>query len=255
MSSQRPLSIRLSPGLMRAALVGVAALAATGAAAQGRGTRDYGPMVIGDWLFTPTLMMGGIYNDNVFASSTNKVGRLGTSFSLSGYASRIDGVSQTQVYGIARGDIYPSESEANAFTGAVGATHSREFGRDLLFDAGVEIARIQNSLQAQVLSPTNSLDLSSTNYTQFQARTSLRKTFNRVFVEGRASFVTQVYDDSTLQTGDRNGYSARFGTRLGYEVSRRCRCSSSLRSICSATTTASMTPTATASWAACRFRV
>ncbi len=186
--------------------------------AQGVGGRDYAPMVLGDWLFSPTVTVGGLYNDNVFSSAQNKVGRLGSTFGATGYFSRVDGLSQSQVYFTGRADVYPSESNANAYTGALGATHAREFGHDLLFNGGVEIARIQNSLQAQTLTPAGTLDLSPTNYTQFQGQGSLRKTFNRLFVEGGASFVSQYYDDKTLQNSDRNGWSSRVRTRVGYEV-------------------------------------
>lgn len=188
------------------------------AMAQGGGGRDYAPMVLGDWLFTPTVTAGGIYNDNVFSSSQNKVGRLGSTLGATGYFSRVDGLSRSQVYFTGRADVYPSETKANAYTGALGATHAREFGHDLLFNGGVEVARIQNSLQAQTLTPAGTLDLSPTNYTQFQAQASLRKTFNRLFVEGGGNFVSQYYDDKTLQNSDRNGWSSRIRGRVGYEV-------------------------------------
>ncbi|MCZ8108118.1 MAG: outer membrane beta-barrel protein [Burkholderiales bacterium] len=186
--------------------------------AQGGGGRDYAPMVLGDWLFTPTVTAGGIYNDNVFSSSQNKVGRLGSTLGATGYFSRVDGLSKSQLYFTGRADVYPSETKANAYTGALGATHAREFGHDLLFNGAVEVARIQNSLQAQTLTPTGTLDLSPTNYTQFQAQASLRKTFNRLFVEGGGSFVSQYYDDKTVQNSDRNGWSTRIRGRVGYEV-------------------------------------
>ncbi|MHB2169141.1 outer membrane beta-barrel protein [Alsobacter sp. R-9] len=186
--------------------------------AQGRGNRDYGPIQWGDWLVTPTVNFGAIYNDNVFSSATDKIGRLGTTFGGSAYASRVDGLSQTQVYINGRADIYPSETKANAYTGAIGATHAREFGQDLLFNGGLEIARIQNSLQAQTLNANNVFDLSNTNYTQFQTQASLKKTFNRFFLEGGGSFVTQFYDENNPQTGNLNGWSARARVRAGYQV-------------------------------------
>ncbi len=185
--------------------------------AQSRG-RDYEPMVLGDWLFTPTLTAGGIYNDNVFSSSRDKVGRFGTTLGATGFFSRMDGLSQSQIYFTANASIYPSETKANAYTGAIGASHTREFGQDLLFNGGVEIARIQNSLQAQTLTSAGTFDLSPTDYTQFQAQASLRKTFNRLFVEGGASFVSQYYDDQTVQNADRNGWTSRVRARVGYEV-------------------------------------
>lgn len=197
---------------------GCAAVGAQPALGQGRAARDYQPVTLGDWLFTPTLTAGAIYNDNVFSTSRDKVGRLGSTFGATGYFARSDGLSKSQVYFTGRADLYPSESKANAYTGAIGATHVREFGHDLLFNGGVEIARIQNSLQAQTLTPAGSFDLQPTNYTQFQAQASLRKTFNRVFVEGGGSFVSQVYDESSVQTGDRDGWSTRIRARVGYEV-------------------------------------
>lgn len=209
---------RWRQGSALALVMALASLLSDGALAQGKGGRDYQPVTLGDWLFTPTLTAGGIYNDNVFSSSRDKIGRLGSTFGATGYFSRVDGLSQSQVYFTGRADVYPSESKANAYTGALGATHVREFGRDLLFNGGVEIARIQNSLQAQTLTPAGSLDLSETNYTQFQAQASLRKTFNRVFVEGGGSFVSQYYDDKTAQNSDRNGWSTRVRARVGYEV-------------------------------------
>jgi hypothetical protein len=198
--------------------VAVLLLASVSADALGQGRRDYEPMTLGDWLFTPSLSAGLIYNDNVFASAQNKIGRFGSTLGASGVLFRQDGISQSQVYFTGRADIYPTESSANAYTGALGATHVREIGQDLLFNTGVEIARIQNSLQAQTLDPFGTLDLSSSNYTQFQAQASLRKTFNRMFIEGGGSFVTQFYDEDTAQTDDRNGWSGRVRARLGYEV-------------------------------------
>lgn len=213
-----PWSGGVFPGAGHWIVVSVVCALASPVLGQGRGSRDYGPIVLGDWLFYPSLMAGGIYNDNVFSSAQNKVGRLGTTFNGSGYLSRVDGVSQSQVYLTARADIYPSETNANAFTGAFGATHAREFGQDLLFNAGVEVARIQNSLQAPILTAANTFDLSSTAYSQFQTQASLRKTFNRLYVEGGGSFVAQVYDETNQLGGSSNGWSARARVRAGYEV-------------------------------------
>lgn len=189
------------------------------AQAQGRGSRDYGPMVIGDWLFTPELTMGAIYNDNVFSRRTNKTGSLGTTFSTSGFATRTDGLSQTRLYYKGQADVYPDQSAGNSFTGAVGATHTREFGQDLVANGSVEIARLQNSLRSQGITPLGTLSLSNNDYTQFQGNVSLRKTMNRFYVEGGLSGATQLYDTSSATTSDKNGWTSAVRGRLGYEIS------------------------------------
>lgn len=189
------------------------------ALAQKANSRDYSPMVIGDWLFTPQLMVGGIYNDNVFPRRTNKVGSFGSTFTATGYASRNDGTSQTGLYFKGQADVYPDESRGNAFTGAVGANHFHELGPDLLFRSEIEIARLQNSLRSQSINPAGSLSPSNANYTQFQGSLSLKKSFNRFYVEGGTSASTQVYDRTSATTADKNGWSGVIRGRLGYEIS------------------------------------
>lgn len=203
------------------ALLGVlaAVLGIDSASAQKVGSRDYGPMVLGDWLFTPQLTVGGIYNDNVFSRRTNKVGSFGSTFTATGYANRNDGTNQTGLYFKGQADVYPGESRGNAFTGAVGANHSHEFGPDLLFRGDVEIARLQNSLRSQSINPAGSLSPSNANYTQFQGSLSLKKLFNRFYIEGGTSASTQVYDRTSGTTADKNGWSGVIRGRVGYEIS------------------------------------
>lgn len=186
--------------------------------AQGRGSRDYAPMTIGDWLFSPQVTASGIYNDNVFSRRSNKTASFGTSFGASGFANRNDGVSRTQLYFKGQADVYPDQSRGNSFTGAVGATHSREFGQDLLFDGSIEIARLQNSLRSQGITPAGALSLSNASYTQFQGSASLRKNFNRFYVEGGLNAATQLYDKTSASTADKNGWSGALRGRIGYEV-------------------------------------
>lgn len=203
---------------LAASLAACCGLASVPSFAQKVGNRDYSPMLIGDWIFSPQVTVGTIFNDNIYSTRTNKTAGFGANLVASGFASRDDGISRTGLYFKGQGDIYPDNSRGNAFTGAVGGNYAREFGQDVLFNGNVEIARLQNSLRSQAISP-GVLNPSNANYTQFQSSFSLKKTFNRFFVEGGTSGSTQVYDKSSATTADKNGWSGIVRGRLGYEVS------------------------------------
>ena len=91
-------------------------------------------IAIGSWLFYPSLFVGAIFNDNVYAASTNKVSSVGLRVRPSFAAINDSVVHKTTVYGTLDAQIYPGLQNAS---GISGLTASRTNPTDVQGRAGV----------------------------------------------------------------------------------------------------------------------
>lgn len=106
---------------------------------------DHG-MPIEGWLFFPTFFAGGVFNDNIFNTTTNRKSAFGLRLRPSFEALNDNGIYQTTVYGTLDTQIYPGTSasgsslasslpttSANTIQGRAGFSHIYKPLEDLTF--------------------------------------------------------------------------------------------------------------------------
>jgi hypothetical protein len=74
---------------------------------------DHG-MPIDGWMVFPTFFAGGVFNDNVFNTASNRKSAFGLRLQPSVEASNDNGIYQTNVYGTLDAQIYPGAVESGA---------------------------------------------------------------------------------------------------------------------------------------------
>jgi hypothetical protein len=134
----------------------------------------------GGFLLYPTLFVGGIYNSNVYSTSSNPKGALGVVITPALNGIDDQGLHKTSFYFNATADLYPGLSSTsgsstlgqaypNNIVGAVGIDHTWRPAPDVIVDGSVSYSR-QDSLFGPV--NTNNLSFVSTsttvNVTPFQ---------------------------------------------------------------------------------------
>src|SRR4051794_33778394 len=129
----------LHPAFAQSAPGGATAAAAAGDGSPGALGGAIGPnpqfgVSIGSWLFYPSLFVGAIFNDNVFAASSNKVSAVGLRVRPSFEAINDSVVHKTAVYGTLDAQIYPGLQNPS---GISGLTASRTNPKDVQGRAGV----------------------------------------------------------------------------------------------------------------------
>jgi hypothetical protein len=168
--------------------------------------REYTALPLGSWLLYPSVFFGGVYDDNVTQSSTDRVSTAGLRVVPSLLAELNDGIQKTTLYGMMDGRIYPDSNSANTDTLAArgGFIHTYEALKDLVF-------RFQGDYTRQTdLFSTFGVDHSVTSlnptgiglapvanpqtYNQFSGLASVQKTFDQAFVSLAGSVVDITYD-------------------------------------------------------------
>jgi hypothetical protein len=129
----------LQPAFAQSALGGATAGVAAGDGSPGTLGGAVGPnpqfgIAIGSWLFYPSLFVGAIFNDNVYAASTNKVSAVGLRVRPSFEAINDSVVHKTVVYGTLDAQIYPGLQNPS---GLSALTASRTTAKDVQGRAGV----------------------------------------------------------------------------------------------------------------------
>ncbi len=114
---------------------------------------DHG-MPIEGWLFFPTFFAGGVFNDNIYNTTSNRKSASGLRLRPSFEASNGNGIYQTTVYGTLDAQIYPGRSEsgsslasslpttsANNIQGRAGFSQIYKPTEDLTFDVIFDYSR------------------------------------------------------------------------------------------------------------------
>jgi opacity protein-like surface antigen len=114
---------------------------------------DHG-MPIEGWLVFPSVFAGGVFNDNVYNTTSNRKSAFGLRLLPSFEASNDSGIYQTTVYGTLDAQIYPGTSEsgsslvsslpttsANNIQGRAGFSHIYKPMEDLTFDMIFDYSR------------------------------------------------------------------------------------------------------------------
>ena len=172
--------------------------------------RDYNSLPVGGWLLSPTLLVGGVFDDNVFQTQTNRKAAIGARVAPSLIAERNTGIHKTTLYGFADAKFYSGESQADMVSARGGFAHVYEAQRDLVFrfqgdytrqtsvfNGGVnqfDVAPLQNPAgNNPVANPAS--------YNQLTGSASVQKSFNRSFVALGTSTTYVAYDNATVRPG------------------------------------------------------
>jgi hypothetical protein len=189
--------------------------------------REYNGLPIGAWMFYPELMVGAVYDSNVFQSPVNPVSAVGVRLAPSLIADLNNGIHRTTLYGSIDGRFYPDASQGNAVDGRAGVIQVYEAMRDLIFRAQGDYSRqtnvFANGVQVTgtepVVSPVGTTVANPSN--QVTGLVSVERTFNSAFfVVLRGSTVRTVYDTSLLSLDSTiNTLATRFGYWLTPDLS------------------------------------
>ncbi len=176
---------------------------------------------VGGWLLYPSLLVGGVFNDNVFLTQTHQTSAWGVEFRPSLVAILNEGIHKTTIYGNLDAQFYNTASQGNTFNGSLGFVHIYEAQRDLIFRVGADVSRftaINNS--GQVFIPGQPLLSALTNvspqqYNQYTFTAGVSKTFNRFFVDLTGSVVGIDYANTTNTLGINTPQNYQNGTTYG----------------------------------------
>jgi opacity protein-like surface antigen len=113
---------------------------------------DHG-MPIEGWMFFPTFFAGGVFNDNIYNTASNRKSAFGLRLLPSFEASNDNGIHQTTVYGTLDAQIYPGafasgsslasspKTSANNIQGRAGFSQIYKPMEDLTFDVIFDYSR------------------------------------------------------------------------------------------------------------------
>jgi hypothetical protein len=187
---------------------------------------DFAPLGfrVGSFIFYPSLISSVAYDDNIFATKTNRrsdvVTRLTPSFLL-----RSDwSVHSLEFTGAAEGVLYGSHTKENQLNAALGMRGVLDIRRDLKisYNAGWTRAHEERGT-GDALLLGSAFDKPVT-YDTFAAGASVNKQFNRLYVAVGAGVESRIYQDSTINgvpfdqsPRDYTAFTAK--GRVGYDIS------------------------------------
>jgi hypothetical protein len=188
--------------------------------------REYKGLPIGAWMFYPQLLVGAVFDSNVFQSPVNPVSAVGLRLAPTLIADLNNGIHRTTLYGSMDGRFYASQG--NAIDGRAGVTQVYEAMRDLIFRAQADYSRqtnifttgVQVTGTEPVVSPVGTTFANPSN--QFTGMALVEKTLNNSFAQLRGSVVRTTYDNTPIPLGGtvmtQDGTVYTFAGRLGYWV-------------------------------------
>ncbi|HXY59938.1 MAG TPA: outer membrane beta-barrel protein [Methylocystis sp.] len=190
-------------------------------------TRNYQGLPLEGWMLYPSLFLGAVYDDNIFQSTTNRVGDVGLKLRPSIVADSDAGIHRTTAFANGDFNIYSDQPTANTAQAQAGFVHRWEAMRDLVFNIGGEYDRhtdIYNN--GFVTGPSGGVvgTISSPErYNYFGGYVSGVKSFDKVFIGLKGSAYATTYDPLFTTTGSFDqGYRDNIVTtvtgRLGYAL-------------------------------------
>jgi hypothetical protein len=185
---------------------------------EGRSAADYsnGIPAWGGWIVYPSLIVGGVYDDNVYRSSTNKKAAWGTRIIPSFTAELNNGIHQTTIYGMMDARIYADQSDGNAIDANVGIRHRYEVMRDLIVRLSGNYTRQADVFNGGFVDQNSQPLVVNNQVNVFSGEASVEKQFGQAFalLGTTASYTT--YDNASQQA--RNGTIYGATARLGMWV-------------------------------------
>lgn len=194
-------------------------------------TRNYQGLAMNGWVFYPRLMMGAIYNDNLFRTTLDRQSGFGLRVVPSLLAERDTGIHHTTVFANGNFSLYQKPA-ADLINAQVGFSHHWRPTYDMQFKAFANAAHVETGYNSGIL--VNPLaggfvgtgnivgyQQGSTRYNQISGGVSGLKSFDRFFVGGGASAITYFYDSLYTNAGpvsqsSRNNVQTTFFANAGY---------------------------------------
>jgi opacity protein-like surface antigen len=213
---------------------------------------DHGVPIEG-WLVFPSFFAGGVFNDNVYNTTSNRKSAFGLRLLPSLEALNDNGIYQTTVYGTLDAQIYPGTSEsgsslasslpttsANNIQGRAGFSHiykpMEDLTFDMIFDYSRQIGLFGSGFGAggpSIYVPTSIVPTGAPQYSnQWTGLVSVEKKItDRSFVELRAGIQGLIYQNpenspinfalpggGTALSTQQNGVIYTVSLRAGYWV-------------------------------------
>jgi hypothetical protein len=208
-------------------VVGTALPGAGSAQSQRIESRDYQPMVWGDWLVTAGGGIGFLYNSNLYGSSRNIRAGYGSALTADIGAIRSDGVHTTSLYAAALAGLYAGNAGANTYSGSLGLSHTWSIAPDLTWAANIALAFGQNTLNdANTQNGVGGVYDKPQPYLTGNFGTTLTKELKDFIIDVGGSVNSQFYGDQKNTTGavvstgsSDNGRNYQLNTRVSYKIS------------------------------------
>jgi len=169
---------------------------------------DYGIVGWGGWIFNPSVIVGAVYDDNIYRSQTNRIHSWGTEVIPSFAAELNEGIYRTSIYGTADARLYSeNNSGADTLNASAGIRHIYEAQRDLIFRFSGDFVRQTDPFNAGVVASNGVPIVSNNNVNNFSGTASVEKDFNRVLVVLGETVNQTNYDDSSQRGRDGTIYT------------------------------------------------
>lgn len=196
------------------------------------------PMVLGGWLFSPSLFAGAVYNSNINQTPAKVSGwgeRVVPGFS----ASLNNGIHQTSIYGLADLQNYSASGATHKTTldAKAGITQTYFAQRDLTFQFNGDFTRqadvfgssgfvppntpLAGTSAAPVAPVTVSPQVNPDRYNQYSAAASVNKKFGRAFVDLGFNVVSTQFDSNSGVVTSRSGTVYTVTQRTGFDLTPR----------------------------------
>ena len=194
------------------------------------------PMVVGGWLFSPTLFAGAVYNTNVNQTNTGKIASWGERV-VPGFTANVDnGIYQTNIYGIADLQNYNASGVAHRTTvdAKAGLTQIYMPLPDLTLRGNLDFTRQADVFGSSAfananttLSPTSaapvapvtiSPQLNPDRYNQYSGALGVDKRFDRAFVGVTGNVVATKFDSNPAVPVSRDGAVYTLASRFGFDL-------------------------------------
>jgi hypothetical protein len=182
-------------------------------------------LALGPWLLYPSMLIGTVYNDNIFMTHTNQTSAWGIEFRPSLIATLDNGIHKTTIYGTLDGQFFTNHSEGNTINANAGIKHLYEAQRDLIFNFGLDYSRYTDITNSGQILAINQPNVSPQQYNQYTATAGVTKTLGRAFFSLNASAVAVQYDNTTntlgisIPQGYQNFTTYSLTARAGYWLS------------------------------------
>lgn len=162
-------------------------------------------MPVAGWLLYASVLTGGVYDDNLFQTSTNETKAWGVRVLPSIEAVKNNGIHKTKLFAFVDARFYGEEDQGDVFNSQAGLEHVWEVQRDLVVRFKGEASRTTDTSNGGVIDTGTGVETIAAplTYNEFAAAGSLFKSFDRIYVslDGAAGHTT--YEDIEDSLGNK----------------------------------------------------
>lgn len=158
-------------------------------------SREYTGVPVMGWILYASMLTGGVYDDNLYQTSTNETAVWGVRLLPSIEAIRNNGIHKTKLYGFVDARFYGEEDEGDVFNAETGIEHVWEAQRDLILRFQGDASHTTDTSNGGVVATPTGFDTirAPLTYNNFSGGASVYKSFDRVYFSvagevGRTTF-------------------------------------------------------------------